>query len=186
MKFADNCGKRSVNKRADVVPWLPMDISYLGKSDFKIKAKTGSVVLSPEKLSISHKSGGEDFIVNQPGEYEVEGISVFGYHAELENIYVIQFDDLRILYLGKLSKSLSESKISELENIDAVMIPVDIMSVKDAVELVSKLEPYYVMPYGEMVQQFISSYEHGSRVVKSLLISKLTLPDDLTEVITFE
>ena len=169
-----------------MVPLLPMDISYLGKADFKIKAKTGSVMLTPYKLCIVHKSGGDDFVINQPGEYEVEGISVFGYKTETENVYVVQFEDLRVLYLGKLSKQLTEAKISELENIDAVMIPVDSMPVKDAVELVSKLEPYYVMPYGEMVQQFISSYEHGSRAVKNLSISKMTLPDDLTEVIVFE
>lgn len=169
-----------------MVPWLPMDISYLGKADFKIKAKTGSVILSPDKLNISHKNGGEDFVINQPGEYEVEGISVFGYKTEVENVYVVQFEDLRVLYLGKLSKALTEAKISELENIDAVILPVDFMPVKDAVEMVSKLEPYYILPYGEMSQQFISSYEHGSRAVKSLAISKLTLPDDLTEVIMFE
>jgi hypothetical protein len=163
-----------------------MDISYLGKDSFKIKAKVGSIVTESLKLTISHKNGGDDFVINQPGEYEVEGISVFGYKTDLSNIYVIQFEDLRIAYLGDLAKPLSEKSVSELENTDAVIVSTDSLPVKDLVEVVAKLEPYYVLPYGEQVAKFVAAYEHSSRSVKSLNLSKATLPDDLTEVIVFE
>lgn len=163
-----------------------MDISYLGKDSFKIKAKNGSIVAGSGKLTISHKNGGDDFVITEPGEYEVEGISVFGYKAEESNVYVVQFEDMRVAYLGNLSKPLSEKSIGELENIDAVIVSTDSMSVKEVTEVVSKLEPYFVLPYGEATAKFIASYEHGSRVVKSLNMSKLSLSDDLTEVITFE
>lgn len=163
-----------------------MDISYLGKENFRIKAKTGTVTASPAGLTISHKSGGEDFVISQPGEYEVEGISVFGYKSDESNVYVIQFDDVRVVYLDSLAKPLSEKTVADLENIDVVITPVDTMAVKDIVETVSKLEPYYVLPFGESTPKFIAAYEHGSRSVKSLNLSKLSLPDDLTEVIVFE
>jgi L-ascorbate metabolism protein UlaG (beta-lactamase superfamily) len=163
-----------------------MDISYLKNSSFKIKAKSGAVVTDIANLTISHKAGGEDFVITNPGEYEVEGISVFGYKAEDSNIYVVQFEDIRVLYLGELAKPLTEKNITDLENIDVVLTPVDTMPIKDIVEMVAKLEPYYVLPYGEMTAKFIAAYEHGSRVVKSLNLSKVSLPEDLTEVITFE
>ncbi|MBP9670733.1 MBL fold metallo-hydrolase [Candidatus Woesebacteria bacterium] len=163
-----------------------MDISYLGKDSFKIKAKAGTIVADPAKLTISHKSGGDDFVIDQPGEYEVEGISVFGYKTDSSNIYVIQFEDLRIAYLGNLTKSLSEKSVSELENTDVVIVSADNMPTKDLVEVVSKLEPYYVLPYGETIAKFVASYEHSSRTVKSLSLSKVSLPEDLTEVIVFE
>lgn len=163
-----------------------MDISYLGKENFKIKAKNGTVVATPVSLTISHKNGGEDFVITNPGEYEVEGISVFGYKAEESNVFVIQCDDIRVVYLGNLAKTLSEKVITDLENIDVVIVPVDTMPTKDSVEVVSKLEPYYVLPYGETVAKFVAAYEHGSRSVKSLNLSKLALPEDLTEVIVFE
>lgn len=175
-----------VKNIAPVVVYLLMDISYLGKENFKIKAKNGSVALGLTKLSISHKSGGEDFEIYAPGEYEVEGISVFGYKAENKNVYVVQFDDVRVAYLGNLEVTLTEKTITELENIDVVIVSVDSLPTKDVVELVSKLEPYYVLPYGENVEKFVASYEHGSRSVKSLNLSKVTLPEDLTEVIVFE
>lgn len=163
-----------------------MDISYLGKDSFKIKAKTGTITASSSQLTIAHKNGGEDFVITQPGEYEVEGISVFGYKAETNNLYVVQFDDVRVAYLGNIDKSLSEKSVSELENIDVVILSVDNMATKDSVELVSKLEPYYVLPYGELTAKFIASYEHASRTVKSLNLSKVSLNEDLTEVIVFE
>ncbi|MEI8232762.1 MAG: MBL fold metallo-hydrolase [bacterium] len=163
-----------------------MDISYLKDANFKIKAKNGTVVAEPNKLTISHKTGGEDFVITAPGEYEVEGISVFGYKAEESNVYVIQFEDIRVLYLGNLAKPLAEKNITELENIDVVIAPVDTMAIKEVVDVISKLEPYYVLPFGELRDKFIASYEHGSRVVKSLNLSKVSLPEDLTEVIVFE
>jgi hypothetical protein len=163
-----------------------MDISYAGKEQFKIKAKTGTVTLDANKLSVAHKSGGDDFVITQPGEYEVEGISVFGYTTGESSVYVVQFDDVRVLYLGTLAKPLSERNITELENIDVVIFNTDTLSNKDAGEVIGKLEPYYVLPYGEGVAKFVASYEHGSRSVKNLNLSKVTLSDDLTEVIVFE
>lgn len=163
-----------------------MDISYLGKDTFKIKAKAGVVNARPDGLIISHKSEGDDFAISLPGEYEVEGISVFAYSAEESIIYVVQFDDLRVLYLGDLRKPLSEKTVAELENIDVVIVSTDSMSVKEVVEVVAKLEPYYVLPYGGGVDKFVTAYEHNSRTVKNLSLSKLSLPDDLTEVILFE
>lgn len=163
-----------------------MDISYLGKDNFKIKAKTGTIELSGKGLTISHKTGGEDFVITNPGEYEVEGISVFGYKSEESNVYVVQFEDMRVAYLGDLSTILSEKTITDLENIDVVIVSTDTLGIKSLVEVVSKLEPYFVLPYGDMRDKFIAGYEHGSRAVKSLNLSKLSLSDDLTEVIVFE
>lgn len=163
-----------------------MDITYLGDTSFKIKAKTGVVLANAKDLTISHKSGGDDFVINSPGEYEVEGISVFGYKSEETNIYVIQFEDIRVLYLGNLAKPMSEKTITDLENIDVVIAPVDTIAIKDVGEMISKLEPYYVLPFGEMKEKFVASYEHGSRSVKNLNLSKVSLPADLTEVIVFE
>lgn len=163
-----------------------MDISYLGKDSYKIKTKAGSVQMKDSQLTVSHKSGGDDFSVVDPGEYEVEGISVFGYPSDENTVFVIQFEDFRVLYLGTLHKMMSEKTIAELENIDVVIVGVDGLSNKELTEIVAKLEPYYVLPFGDNTEKFINAYEHGSRSVKSLNLSKLSLSEDLTEVIVFE
>lgn len=167
-----------------------MEVSYVGAGAIKIKTKTGSVVVDPLKLTMLHKAGGgEDFVITMPGEYEVEGISVFGYAAGSRTIYVVQAEDLRLTYLGQLDEPLSEKQISELENIDVVMLEVSgegKLGVKEVGEQVAKLEPYYVFPVGVERDKFVASYEHGSRIAKSFSLNKLTLPEDLTEVIVLE
>lgn len=163
-----------------------MEISYLGGGSYKIKAKTGTVTARGEALSIAHKGGGEDFKIQLPGEYEIEGISVFGYKTDEETAYVIQDGDLRVLYLGNLTKALAEKTLVELENIDVVIFPADVIGSQEAVAMMAKLEPYYVLPFGREAGKFVAAYDRGSRVVKSLNLSKLGLPEDLTEVIVFD
>lgn len=219
-----------------------MEISYLGHSCFKIKTKTGVVVCDPysksvgfempsvaaDLVTVSHLQHDdhsaiqtvsassrrkEPFVITNPGEYEVEGISVFGYpsfHDSSEGkergantVYVIQAEDLRILHLGDLGHPLGEKLIEEFESIDVLMIPVGgvyTISAKEAIEVISKIEPTYVLPmhyktdrhdqarFGELagITEFVGAYEHGSRSVKSLSLTKATLAEDLTEVIVFE
>lgn len=164
-----------------------MEISSLGKANFKIKVKGGSVVTAEDSLAIFHKGEtGKGFVIREPGEYEIEGISVFGYQADSGPIFVVQAEELRCLYLSKIDKSLPADLAGEIDNIDVVFLPTDQLGPKEMVEVVAKLEPYYILPYGESVQKFIAGFEHGSRSVKSLSLSKPTLPEDLTEVIVFE
>lgn len=163
-----------------------MEISRQDKDVFKLKTKTGSVLMAGAEITMSHKSGGEDFVISQSGEYEVEGISVFGYQSDEHQVYVTQVEDLRVLYLGNLAKPLSEEAVAELENIDVVIVSTDGLPSKALSEMVERFEPYYVLPYGSKVSEFFSAYEHSSRSVKSLSLSKLSLSEDLTEVIVFE
>jgi len=79
--------------------------------------------------------------------------------------------------------------VTELENIDTVIVGVGgtgKIGVKEIIELIAKLEPYYVIPLAEGKDKLIASYEHGSRQVKSLSLNKLTLSEDLTEVIVLD
>ena len=218
-----------------------MEITYLGHSAFKIKTKTATLVTDPygkmtgfvmpavsaDLITVSHHHEDHDnikavsgtarranpFVIDSPGEYEIEGISVFGYQTyhDAENgakrgnnvIYVIQAEDLRILHLGDLGHKLSKEIIDELDGIDVVMIPVGgdyTVDAKMAAEIAAELEPYYVIPmhfktekhddktFGQLatVEEFVKEFQHGSRTVKNLSISKLGLPEDLTEVILFE
>lgn len=165
-----------------------MEITKVKDSTVKIKTKTGAVLLTPAQLQMVHKKAEtEDFVVTGPGEYEVEGISVFGYQSGSQVIYVIQADELRVLYLGALSEAIAEKTMGELENIDVVIFDMgEGVGSKELSDLVAKLEPYYVIPLGEGSDGFITSYEHGSRAVKSLNLNRLSLSDEVTEVITFE
>lgn len=218
-----------------------MEIAYLGHSCFKIKTKTGTVVTDPygamtgfkmpavaaDVITISHDHGDHNniagvtgtarrkdpFVITEAGEYEIDGISIFGYQTFHDGtdgkdrgnnlIYVIQTEDLRILHLGDLGHTLSEKLIGELDGIDAVMVPIGgtfTIDSETATKVIESIDPTYVIPmhyktkahdekaFGELTDltKFTASYGHTVRPVKTLTLSKLSLPQDATEVIVFE
>lgn len=176
----------SVSERCDIIN--DMEMSWGKNANLVIKTKTGQVsVEADSRLVMSHRKSDEgDFVVTGAGEYEVEGISVFGYQVGEQIIFVIQGEEVRVLWLGELATLPDEKIIGKLENIDVLVLGCGGLENKAWVELIGKLEPYYVIPLGEQKESFIAAYEHGSRTVKSLNVSRLSLTDEVTEVIVFE
>jgi len=160
-----------------------MDITYLGHSSFKIKTKTAIVVTDPFSgemvgfrfpkteaniVTVSHSHPdhsavaaveGDPFVINAAGEYEVKGVSIFGYqtfhdlHSGAERgknvVYVIEAEGLRICHLGDLGAELSSKTLEELSEIDVLMVPVGgefTLGPHEAAELVSQIEPRIVLP----------------------------------------
>jgi len=160
-----------------------MDITYLGHSSFKIKTKTASVITDPfdpkmvglkfsgaegEIVTVSHDHGdhnavdkvsGVKKVVNGPGEYEISGVSIYGYRTFHDNkegaergkntVYAIEAEGLRIVHLGDLGHALSDELIEEIGDVDVLMIPVGgffTIGPKEATEIVSKIEPFFVIP----------------------------------------
>jgi len=160
-----------------------MDITYLGHSSFKIRTKTATVVtdpFSPEMvgfkfpkteadivtISHSHKDhdfvGGitnDPFVINQPGEYEVKGISFFcfpslhGGKGETEKIaniiFLIEADGLLICHLGDLGVIPPAKIMEEIIGANILMVPVGgtyTFGPKEAVEIIQQIEPSIVLP----------------------------------------
>ena len=105
------------------------------------------------------KISGYKKVVAGPGEYEIMGISIIGistFHDDKEGsergkntIYVYEAEGLRIVHLGDLGHALSESQIEALGEVDILMIPVGgvyTIGPKEASDLVSAVEPYFVIP----------------------------------------
>lgn len=163
-----------------------MEIVYLGKNNFKLKVKRG--VVSYESGSIVTLTGASakvPFIITQPGEYEVEGLSVFGYPGEGIVTYVFQLDEIRVMTIeGKVEDKL----VDELDTIDVVIVNTDLIGAKELVAMLGKIEPSYVLPYGESerVAGFVKEFEHGSKEQDKLVLVKATISEDLTEVIVLK
>lgn len=160
-----------------------MDIYYLGHSSFKIKTKTATIVTDPflpsqiglkfpkteaELVTVSHQHqdhnsvsmvDGNPFVVSAPGEYEVKGVSIFGFPSFHDSesgsingpnsIYIIEADGLRICHLGDLGSEIPANLLEDFGEIDILMIPVGgevTLDPKEAVDLISKIEPSIVLP----------------------------------------
>lgn len=215
-----------------------MTITYLGHSAFKIKGKRGTVVTDPfedyvgfslpstsaDIVTVSHDhpdhaaakevSGTarreRPFLVDQPGEYEVGGISVFGvpsFHDDSKGtergrntIFTIYFDDMRICHLGDLGHELTADHLEQIGQIDILMCPVGgvfSLAPELAVKVIRSLEPSIVIPmhfktekhnadvFGEMqpMESFLKAMSVEVTPVAKLDIEKTSMPEEMEVVV---
>lgn len=160
-----------------------MDIKYFGHASFLLRGKDASVVTDPfdskmvgikfpaieaSVVTVSHahpdhnavaEVGGSPLVVDNAGEYEKQGIRIFGYESYHDNskgaergkntLFKIEIDDLSILHCGDLGHVLEDELIEEIEGVDILLIPVGgfyTISADEAVKIVSKIEPSIVIP----------------------------------------
>lgn len=160
-----------------------MIIEYLGHASFRLQFKTASLVTDPfdpemvglkfpkvtseiVTLSHGHKDHsradlieGAKKIVDGPGEYEIEGISIIGvqtYHDDVKGakrgkntIYVFESEDLRLAHLGDLGHKLEEKQLDSLGDINILMVPVGgvyTIDAQEASEVAKAIAPNIVIP----------------------------------------
>jgi len=214
-----------------------MKITYLGHSAFHLKGQQGTVVIDPYKdlagmsmkkvaadvVAVTHQHEDHNaiekvtgtarreraFIIDAPGEYEVGGISVFGYQTYHDNvdgkergtniIYSAQLDDVITVHLGDLGHPLSESLIETLGRVDVLLCPVGgvfTIDPKKAIEVIHDIGPSYVIPMHYKTPQhqdqsfqalagledFLKAYGTIKQPVESLTVSAGNLPEE-TELV---
>lgn len=219
---------------------MPLQINYLGHSCFSLKGKEGIVITDPfdamvglptpkvsaDMVTVSHQHPDHNawqkisptvrrtkpFIVDAPGEYEVAGISVFGYptfHDATQGgergnniIYAIHLEGLVIVHLGDLGHELDEKMLEHLEKVDVLLIPVGgkfTIDAKTAVKVIQQIEPTYVIPmhyktpqhdektFAELqtVEDFMKAYGVTKEPVASLTISPASMPEE-TELVVMK
>ncbi len=215
-----------------------MHINYLGHSCFKIKGKRGTVVCDPyndyvgftmstasaDIVTISHDHQDHSdlskirgtarrdnpFVINAPGEYEVEGISVFGvpsFHDSSQGaergeniIYTIFLDGMKVCHLGDLGHLLDDKMISEIGLVDILLVPVGgvfTINPEQAVKVTRSLEPSIVIPmhyktsahdekvFGELatLKDFLQAYGAEVEPEEKLSIKKSQLPEEMELIV---
>lgn len=154
-------------------------------------------------------AGPESFIIKNPGEYEKNGISVLGipsFHDKsegkergLNTIYLIKAEDMTICHLGDLGQEkLDEKQVEEIGDVDILMIPVGgnyTINYKEAVEVISQVEPKIVIPMHYKVKDLTLDIESADKFLKELgltpekadkfKVAKKTLPTEEVKLVTF-
>jgi L-ascorbate metabolism protein UlaG (beta-lactamase superfamily) len=160
-----------------------MVIRYLGHASFLIKTKDGSLVVDPfdagkvglpfPKVSadivlsthdhFDHNHieavGGDPFVIQGPGEYEISGIKVWAYPAFHDTkggkergkniIYLIESEGVTICHLGDLGHLLDEGTVEEINSPHIVLIPtggVYTIDHEEAAKVAAQLESKVVIP----------------------------------------
>lgn len=119
-----------------------MQIKYRGDAKFEVRFGTTLIELD-SKVTI------DSFVLPGPGEYERCGVSVSGIAIDDGSIYTLKVEDMALLYLGKLSRTLTQDEIKEAGGADILFLPLgkeETISTKKALELVAKIDPRVVIP----------------------------------------
>lgn len=171
--------------------------------------------LAPDIVALTHQDDkrfptdaftNEPFIIRTPGEYEVSGI--FAYAIALRSpeeknpaglMYRFQVEGMSIGFLGGLNRALTDEEVATLGTIDILLLPVgggDLLSAKQAVDIVKVVEPRMVIPLGYQTDGIKETLGSADAFCKELVckredgnklkISKKDLPADELVVTVLE
>ena len=107
-------------------------------------------------------SSKDAFLIEGPGEYDVNGVSVEGIEASQGGMltetgspakttfYSIDVEDIRVCHLGGIGKEeLTSQQLERIGNVDILMLPIggaDTLSAKEAVKVMAQIEPKVIIP----------------------------------------
>lgn len=203
-----------------------MDIQYIGHSCFRVRGKEGIVITDPfsssvgfslpqlraDIVTVSHPHADHNaldqvkptanrekiFPITNSGEYEVTGISVYGYtswHDEQKGaergentMFSIFIEDVHVLHLGDLGHKLSEEALDKIPDVDVLLCPVGgvyTIGPDEAAAVVAQLDPTYVVPmhyktsahnsetFGELatVEEFVKALGKAPKEMDKLTVT---------------
>lgn len=123
----------------------------------KTVSKTGDISL----FTAAHGEPGQEskIVIDQPGEYEVSGISIYGIatRAHMDEgtqktatVYKLVTEDLRVLITGHIYPELSDAQLEAIGMVDIMLVPVGgngyTLDPVGALKLIRKVEPKLVIP----------------------------------------
>ena len=149
--FGANCVALTI-KQARVL--IDDNLADLGG---KSPAKAGDIAL----FTMVHADPKQEakIMIDQPGEYEVSGVSVYGIAARAHideasqknaTMYKLVIDDLRILVTGHIYPELTDKQLEQIGMIDIMIIPVGgngyTLDGVGALKITKKVEPKLIIP----------------------------------------
>ncbi len=158
-----------------------MDIEFKGGNCVVIDAKKTSIVVDPKlddfgfknqdekaavqvltqpAFGVTSPSAGDKLIIDGPGEYEVNDVSITGIAALAHidpkgsslnaTIYRIEAGDISLAVLGHVHPDLSEEQLEHLGVVDILVVPVGgngyTLDATGATKLIKAIEPKIVVP----------------------------------------
>lgn len=198
-----------------------MDIQFYGANCFTLGTKQARAIVDDNLADLGAKTAtkagdialftmahGEPahspkIVIDQPGEYEVSGVSIYGIAARAHmdeegkrtaTLYKLVVDDLRILITGHIYPDLSEKQLEAIGMVDVMFVPVGgngyTLDGVGALKLIKKVEPKLIIPthFEAKGLQFPVPQQPLSEALKALAmepketVAKLKIkPSDLTE-----
>ena len=185
--YGHSCFQLSEEDCATVVT-DPYDHRVTGHQPLKIKA---------DIVTVSHQAPGHNgvefvkgnpFVIDGAGEYEIGGVFITGVQTnqktagERNTLFVFQYNDLTIAHAGGMDKLPSQADIEQIGNINVALIPVggsNGWSASKASELVTMLEPDYVIPMHYATDDSKISLETLNKFLKEMGVDSTQIESSL-------
>ncbi len=163
------------------------------------RGKVDVILRTRTELPISYTPEREDFHVEGPGEYEVKGVEIVGFHVPqkakesvIQTVYRVKAEDVRLAFLGHIAEVPDAEVLERLGEIDVLFIPAGgepFLSVEKAAKLVRQVHPKIVVATlfkipklarkaGD-VKAFLEEIEQKATPQEKLVIKKKDLPTNL-------
>ena len=154
-----------------------MDIQFHGANCITLTTKQARVVIDDNLADLGSKTvtkAGDialftgvhaspaqpvKIVIDQPGEYEVSTISMYGIAARAHmdeegqknaTMYKLVIDDLRVLVTGHIYPELTDAQLETIGMVDVMFIPVGghgfTMDAIGALKIIKKVEPKLIIP----------------------------------------
>jgi len=206
----------------DILSEIFMQISWSGFGSFRLQENSTTIQFDPVEegsnfklrkstvsaLTLSHPRTKEDlatvgpeaFVIDCPGEYEVQGIFIQGIAYNVHHTaYLITMGDISVAWLGPINnEEVSDQVLEAIEGADILLIPVGggkVLSAKQAVSVINKVEPrivipaYYKLPIAKGFDDlagFIKEYGAAQETTDKFKVSKKDLQMEDTKVIVIK
>ena len=165
------------------------------------------IYLKPQNLkgSLSDESETGTFVIDSPGEYEIKGINVLGIAdpsldlEQVNTLYNIEIDGIKITHLGFLGKDLDDEKMALINDPDIILVPIGnnaVLDAEKAMRLINKIEPSIAIPMlydikGLKIKRaplsvFLKESEAKESSQPKLTIKKKDLIEEETKIVILE
>ncbi|MHC1773086.1 MAG: MBL fold metallo-hydrolase [Flexilinea sp.] len=132
----------------------PYNYQAIGYEPLKLKSDVVTISCNMPGHSYLNGIKGDPFVIDGPGEYEINNVFINGYSTNSINerpntIYVIEYNGIFIGHLGDLDRIPTMSELENYGTIHILLVPVgggSALNSSKAVELISLFKPNIVIP----------------------------------------
>jgi hypothetical protein len=177
-----------------------MKIQFFGGSSFLVEGKSAKVAFDPAdkklgKVDITTSSTGAEIsleakkLLTLPGEYEISGVLVRGFHThgDTNTVFKIAIDDIVVAHFGNLPGMPKAEFFDRLgENVDIALLTLrDDFDAKSAKDFLEKVDPRMVVFGGNatIYPRIVELFNAKVLPEASITTSRSSLPTDTTEFV---
>lgn len=192
------------------------DVKWFGHGCFRLRGRDATVIMDPvgrgrgymlpkqkaNIVTLSHQHPGHSalaqvqegyFLIDGPGEFEVNDIFVTGIRTYHDNergslhgyntVYMLELDEVRFCHLGDLGHALTDEQAEALSDIDVLLVPVGGGRALDTVaanEVIGQIEPKIVVPMHYRTNLGDTDLQDLERFTKELGLEQVEPREKLT------